>query len=478
MAIEKNIKINVDTKAAVSEVDKLDKSFKDLDQQTEKTSKGVDDVAGNGGAIAILDGLTGGLATRFRDAYEATKLFNFSLKGTRTALIATGIGLFVVALAAVVAYWDEINDFMEGTSKRLDNQLAAYERITSELEHQQKINKLDQDIAKAKGESTVELIRLERELLIEKQKINSESLINLEAQLAIEQSKVREITLIEKGLIALKAYAFGYDSIAQSAADAMGLTTVSELQSRINALREVAKQTELEIANIDNAKGDAAGGDGRDKEEGFLDALVEAKQKELEILNENELRARESLNDALFAEEQRLANSEVELTKLTAAQKLAIEEGLKNAKIAQAQNLLANLSGLATEGSALAKGIAASQATINTFQGVTAALSATSVIPDPFGSILKFVNAAAIGVSGAINVQKILATKPVTTGAPSVGGSRAPAPPSFNLVSGTASNQINNSINSGDNTVKAIVVSKDVTSGQEADRNSVNNSTL
>ena len=81
MATVKNIKINVDTKEAVHETDKLAKSFDKLDKEAEKTSKSVDDVAGNGGAIAILDQLTGGLATRFKDAYEATKLFNFSLKG-------------------------------------------------------------------------------------------------------------------------------------------------------------------------------------------------------------------------------------------------------------------------------------------------------------------------------------------------------------------------------------------------------------
>ena len=109
MAIEKNIKINVDTAEGVKNTDKLTKSFKEVDKQAEKTSKSVDDVAGNGGAIAVLDSLTGGLATRMKDAYEATKLFNFSLKGTKTALIATGVGAFVVLLGAAVAYWDDIS---------------------------------------------------------------------------------------------------------------------------------------------------------------------------------------------------------------------------------------------------------------------------------------------------------------------------------------------------------------------------------
>ena len=129
MAIEKNIKINVDTKEAVSDVNKLDKSFKDLDGQTEKTSTGLKDVGENGGAIALLDSVTGGLATRFRDAYEATKLFNFSLKGTRTALIATGIGAFVVALGLVVAYWSDIKDFITGSNTALAKQIESTETL-------------------------------------------------------------------------------------------------------------------------------------------------------------------------------------------------------------------------------------------------------------------------------------------------------------------------------------------------------------
>ena len=168
-----------------------------------------------------------------------------------------------------------------------------------------------------------------------------------------------------------------------------------------------------------------------------------------------------------------------EIRKQEAEAEIFQEEQVKNAKIAIAGQTLNILGSLAKEGSALAKGIAASQATINTIQGVTAALSATSVIPDPFGTILKFVNAAAIGVSGAINVKKILATKPVTTSAP--GGDRgggAPPAPSFNLVSGTASNQIATSIQGQNKPIKSYVVSKDVTSNQELDRNIERNSAL
>ncbi len=53
------------------------------------------------------------------------------------------------------------------------------------------------------------------------------------------------------------------------------------------------------------------------------------------------------------------------------------------------------------------------------------------------------------------------------------GGAEAPA---FNLVEGTESNAIQDSITGQDNAVKAIVVSGDVTTAQSADRNAVDSS--
>ena len=101
-------------------------SLKELNVQQQNTKAALDsvntssqqvagsfeDVTANGGAMAILDTLTGGLATRMRDAFEATKLFNVSLKATNTALIATGIGAFVVGLGLVVAYWEGRSTFL------------------------------------------------------------------------------------------------------------------------------------------------------------------------------------------------------------------------------------------------------------------------------------------------------------------------------------------------------------------------------
>ena len=105
------------------------------------------------------------------------------------------------------------------------------------------------------------------------------------------------------------------------------------------------------------------------------------------------------------------------------------------------QDLVANTFGIinsfAEEGSILAKGVAVAQATMNTFQGITKALAETTD-PTPTQS-LRFANAAAVGVMGALNVAKILSTDTSGKGGSSVGGTGTPPPPppAFNLVGGS-----------------------------------------
>ena len=143
-------------------VDNLTKAEQKLNRESEKVASGFEDVTKNGGAIAILDQLTGGLASRVRDTFEATKLFNFSLKGMRTALIATGIGAFVVALGLVVAYWDDIVEFITGANAELQKQIDLKNEYIGDLDHELAIMKAQQDLAIAQGGYNKELAAQQR----------------------------------------------------------------------------------------------------------------------------------------------------------------------------------------------------------------------------------------------------------------------------------------------------------------------------
>jgi len=166
------INVQANTAAATADittttvaVDNLTKAEQKLNKETKKTATQFEEVTKNGGAIAILDQLTGGLASRVRDTFEATKLFNFSLKGMRTALIATGIGAFVVALGLIVAYWDEIVEFITGANAQLQKQIDLKNEYISDIDHELAVMKAQQDLEIARGGYNKELAAQQRSRL-------------------------------------------------------------------------------------------------------------------------------------------------------------------------------------------------------------------------------------------------------------------------------------------------------------------------
>jgi hypothetical protein len=151
-------------------------------------------------------------------------------------------------------------------------------------------------------------------------------------------------------------------------------------------------------------------------------------------------------------------------------------------KIALANSAANAIIDLAGESSAVGKLAAVGQAVINTYQGITAALAQTTDVTPT--QTLRFANAAAVGIAGALNVKKILATKTVGNkggggSAPTISATAPTAPPEFNVeqtnqnqLADTIGGQLNNS------PTKAYVVGSDVTTQQEFDRVQLNNATL
>nr|MBP9688490.1 hypothetical protein [Bacteroidia bacterium] len=98
------------------------------------------------------------------------------------------------------------------------------------------------------------------------------------------------------------------------------------------------------------------------------------------------------------------------------------------------------------------KGLQIASATIAGIQGVINALTAPSVIPEPFGSILKAVTAVTIGATAAANIAKISSTKfnpggggsttSASISAPSSPNISIPSAPTISNPSNTASSNI------------------------------------
>jgi len=149
-------------------------------------------------AMALAQGLEG-----LEDAGRAFKQLGAvaveSLKGIKGALLATGIGLFIVALGTVVAYWDDIKAAVSGVSKEQEklNQLshANFETSKAELEN---LDAQD-NVLKLQGKSEREILNLKIAKVntaIELGKIELENIIRTNK--AEEKAAIQNYNLTKK----------------------------------------------------------------------------------------------------------------------------------------------------------------------------------------------------------------------------------------------------------------------------------------
>jgi hypothetical protein len=132
------------------------------------------------GAMALAEGVRG-----LREGSVAFKALGTSAKaalnGIKTGIAATGIGVLLVALGAVVAYWDDIKEAVGGVS---DEQEALNAQSKANLDIEQK--KLDaisgeENILKLQGKSEREILQMkiaQTEQTIKKAEISLQDSIN------------------------------------------------------------------------------------------------------------------------------------------------------------------------------------------------------------------------------------------------------------------------------------------------------------
>lgn len=435
--------------------------------------------------VEKLNQATGGLLNTVLDLGDGVKKANLSFKGMRTALIATGIGAFVVALGLVVAYWDEINDWVNQVNKKLERQAVLYENISKEIDHQLRLNKLDQEIAKKKGESLDALLAKEKEILEAKLKNTEDAIINLQTQLQIEESKKREFTLMEKGLTALKAYVFGYQTVGQSVVQGLGFDFLSELKGKLNELKESAKETQSALLG-DGVEGAEKTAGGRDKVSavGFGgEDKGDANQAELDTLIAHidamdAAKQEQHDKDLSRIEQERLARMKAhEANKKEDEDELRRKEILTQQTLTMASDTFGSLGSILGESSAAGKAVGIAQALINTYQGISAGvkLGYPAAIPA----------VAAAAATGFKAVKQISSTKlpkiAGVSGGGSGGGGAAPAVPqaNFNVVGSSGINQVGDVLGEQlKKPQKSYVVFGDIKSAEQLDRESVRSATV
>jgi hypothetical protein len=111
------------------------------------------------GAMALAEGVRG-----IREGSVAFKALGTSAKnalaGIRTGIAATGIGLLVVALGAIVAYWDDIKEAVNGVSSEQET-LNQQSQTNLDIE-QQKLDTIgsQDNVLKLQGKSEKEILKI------------------------------------------------------------------------------------------------------------------------------------------------------------------------------------------------------------------------------------------------------------------------------------------------------------------------------
>lgn len=453
------------------------------------------------------------------DAFKQMKAVAIdAFKGIKAAIGSTGIGLFVVALGTIYAYWDDIKEAVSGVSEQQLRLNDISQRNVDQAEEKLKAISAQDNILKLQGKS-------EKEILAIKIKQTDEAItatkINIENQKTT--NKLAEIGA-KRNYEMLKSY-IDFISAPVRFLYETATTAINKIINLINKIPGIDIK-----ANIDEKFGDKAaeyitklGFDpAKVKSEG--DATVKASQDTLNrLLNdragyvlasqaidkqasdkpavqddkttkkENEKLERvEELASLKTHEEDKFKIIQDGLTKKTealkndAAASLEIERLKQEGQIALAQKtseMLGAFSDLLGKETAEGKALAIAQATINAYLGISEVWKAKNIYPEPFGTATKIASTVVIAASAFKTVKDIAAVQVPGGGGGSAGSApsagAAPAAPSFNVVGNAGVNQLAQVMNKqGMPPVQAYVVASNVTSAQSLNRNIVSNATL
>ena len=184
-----------------------------------------------------------------------------ALKGLRLALAATGVGAIIVALGAVVAYWDEIKASITGVNEEQEK-LNATSQANLKLE-QDKLEAIgsQDEVLKLQGKTEREILQLkvkqsEQTIAAQEAAIRSTQ-TNLKLQIEAEKRSfevVRNIARfgIEASLAAARALVAPLDlliTVANEVADALGFEKITTtINEQITKLAKTGSEAVAKLA--------------------------------------------------------------------------------------------------------------------------------------------------------------------------------------------------------------------------------------
>lgn len=400
----------------------------------------------------------------------------------RGAIIATGIGLIVTAIAVLLPKIIEWADWTGRAQRKQEDLNDSLERQQSKIRESRKELERDLDFrlryARALGKSDEELAKI---------KESNTKKTNASIYSEIEAARKRLKALREADLGVMASSREEYDELVKNnrkkreaiVQEIKGLTD-SIKRNNEDLLIEQTEQNRKEKEVI--VKGAKEKKEAKEREK--LEEINTLKTKTADDIINEEIRKREQL-----AKINKEANEEyIKDLKKRVEDEEQLEKQVKEKKVKMAYDAFSVIQGVAdlfAQGNEedqkkafeLNKAVNIGQAIMNTAQGVTAALSGGGNL-GKVATGLNFVEAGLIGTIGALNIAKIANTQ-FQGGGNNGGGNTptatAPRTPSFDIIQAQPQMQLGAL---QQQPVKAYVVSGEVSTAQALDRNRVRNATF
>ena len=442
-----------------------------------------------------------------------------TIKALNESIAETKANLEEVAVAAVEAGTDVVTNFVEAVSEAgaIGSQLVdGVKEISVEaaLETAKANQALEKSAQIAAAQSRILFEQYDRQAELQRQIRDDETKSIAERQAANnelnnildkqEEEMTKNAALVKAAAQAqfdLTGKTEDYVAVLEAEAEVQGIASQitgfrSEQQTNKNALDKEA----IELAN---AKAESESllsiEQKRINAEQIKDELLRLeKLKEIDALEAEQETARlqaivdnanagtQAKIDAEIALNEFLTQSgqtglerdkEISAAKIDIAQK---EEDAKRASLEGYADALSSISGLLSQETTAGKGVAIASSLINTYAAITGQLSAFSKVAVPGYAIAQ---AIATGVAGLANVKKIASVQVPggSGGGSSQTGSlpNVPTPPAFNVVGASGETQLADAIGSQtQQPTRAYVVSNDVTTAQEMDRNIIEGASI
>ena len=434
MAIDKTIKLKVDSKDAVKGLDQVDKSVKGVDKSAKGAKSGLGGMTsaakGLGTAFKALGiGLIVAAFVKLKDIFSgnietARRFERISAQlGAAFDVLRDRAEDFIKSLIALKNPFKAFKESFTGTTAEIKEEVKAIDTLTIAL---QGVRDEERDMLLVRAKAN-KIIAESRLLAEDDTKAMTERLTALKAAVS-EEKRVAdlEVATQNKKVEALQAIIdLGKSSeediatLAAERARLIELQTASILkQKRVAAeigtfTNQIAKEEEriekeklarIELTNQANELNLQITEELTNKE---IDLLIKAEQKKLEI-EKKTADAKETARKKELAEEKKAADEKLKIAKAKAIADAKIEKDLAQQKINMVAGSLGAVSNLIGKESAAGKALAVAQATISTYSAAAAALA-----PPPVGAgpILGPIAAGIAVATGLKSVSDIMKTK-------------------------------------------------------------------